>query len=160
MTRGTERSILLRNAILFFKYKIIFESKIQTVDGFVMPSSINYFILFLKRSKSLKFLCDFRGKQWRLLRTSYGATRNKKVHYSALQWHYPNSTLVLFSSIVPWFFCPESPLSTSNLNNFRFVCPFSKFFFSSWSYHLGTSTIKISENHDLKSWKRCWLSST
>ena len=80
---------------------------------------------------------------------SHIATHHKKVHYLALQWYYSSSTVALFSSIVTCPHCPQSPLSTSNLNNFGFMYLFSKFFFPPRSYHLDASTIKISENHDL-----------
>ena len=41
MRRGIESSYLIKNAILFFKYKIIFRFKIQTLNRIIMPSSIN-----------------------------------------------------------------------------------------------------------------------
>ena len=133
---------------LFLSNKIIVGLKIQMTDRTFMPSSINGQNI-LKKSENLDFYATLGENNEGCQELPFSATRNKKMHHSALQWHYSSSTVVLFSSIVPWFFCPQFPLSISNLNNFGFVRLFSKFFFSLRSYHLGPSTMKISENHDL-----------
>jgi hypothetical protein len=107
--------------VYFLNEKIIVGSKIQTVDRIIMPSSIfrkkNY-----KKSECLNFNATLGKNNEGCQELSYIATNHKKVHYSPLQWYYSSST-------VPCPPCPQSLLSTSKLNKFSFVCPFSKFFF-------------------------------
>ena len=100
MTRGTDRSNLLTNAILFLTKRRIVGLKIQTVDKNVMPTSTNEKI-FLKESKNLDFYATLGENNEGCQELSYSATRHKKVHYSAVKWHYLSSTLELFSSTVP-----------------------------------------------------------